>query len=181
MPDAAVVDRPFTIEDTKLVADALSAGAQLEPLRIPGLPLRAGEYAYAEVDVDAWRWLATEAVYERRSVVLGGPTLMAATALACAAGNHRRRRDAARAAQPQWRSLGVVRVVVTDDRLLLWNEGSWWSVPFEDVRTWHVEAGGTALSLILHDGAPYRLAGGGTPLLALVILWLSETSRRGAH
>lgn len=181
MPDADVVDRAFTIEDTKLMADALSAGAQLEPLRIPGLPLRAGEYAYAEVDVEAWRWLATEVVYGRRSVMFGGPAVMAATALACAADNRRRRRDAERAARPQWRSLGVVRVVVTDGRLLLWHEGSWWSVPFEDVRTWHVEAGGAALSLILHDGAPYRLAGGGTPLLALVILWLSETSRRRAR
>lgn len=181
MPDADVVDRPFTIEDTKLIADALSAGAQLEPLRIPGLPLRAGEYAYAEVDVEAWRWFATEAVYERRSMLLGGPALIGASALACAAGNRRRRRDAERAARPQWRSLGVVRVVITDHRLLVWHEGAWWSVPFENVHTWHVEDGGTALSLSLHDGGPYRLAGGGTLLLALVLLWLSETSRRRAR
>lgn len=181
MPDAAVLERPLTIEDTKRLAEALSRGAHLEPLHVPGLPLRAGEDAYAEVDVDVWRWLAAEAVYERRSVMLGGPALMAATALACAAANRRRQLDAERAARPQWRALGVVRIVVTDRRLILWHEGSWWSVPFEDVRMWDVGANGTSLTLTLHDGAPYHFAGGGTPLLSLVILWLSALGRPGVR
>ena len=181
MPDAGVLERPFAIEDTKRLAEALSRGAHFEPLQVPGLRLCAGEDAYAEVDVEAWRWLATEAVYERRSVMLGGPALMAATGLACAAANHRRRLDAERAARPRWRALGIVRVVVTDRRLLLWHEGSWWSVPFEDVRTWDLEAGRTSLTLILHDGAPYHLAGAAAPLLSLVILWLSALGRPGAR
>ena len=181
MPDASVLERPLSIEDTKALAEALSRGAHLEPLHVPGLPLYAGEDAYAEVDVDAWRWLAAGAVYERRSMMLGGPALMAATALACAAANRRRRLDAERAARLQWRSFGVVRVVVTDRRLILRHEGSWWSVPFEDVRTWDVETGGTALTLTMRDGAPYHFAGDGAPLLSLVIVWLSAVDRRGAR
>lgn len=181
MRDAGTLERPLSIEDTKGLAEALSRGAHFEPLHVPGLPLCPGEDAYAEVDVEVWRWLAAEAVYERRSVMLGGPALMAATALACAAVNRRRRLDAERAARPQWRALGVVRAVVTDRRLILRHEGSWWSVPFEDVRTWDVEAAGRSLTLTLHEGAPYHFAGDGAPLLSLVILWLSALGRPGAR
>lgn len=177
MPDADVLAGSSAIQDAKRLAEALSRGAHLAPLQAQSFPLHSGEHAYAEVDVEAWRWLATETVYERQSVVLGGPALTTATALACAATNRRRRRDAERAAMPQWRALGSVRVLATDSRLLVWHGGSWWSVPFDVVHTWDVEPGGAALTARLHDGAPYRFAGGGTPLLSLVILWLAATSR----
>lgn len=177
MSDAAVLERPTSADDASELAEALSRGAQLEPLRVYGVPLAPNERAYAEVDVEAWRLLATEPVYERRSVIFGGPAVTLATSLACAVANRRRRLEAERAAQPQWRSLGVVRVVATDRRLLVWHVDRWWPVPFGDVHGWDIESSGEAFTVTLREGAPYRFARGGTPLLSLVILWLSVPGR----
>jgi len=102
-------------------------------LRLGGVPLLDGEAAYAEIDAEASRWLAQDAIYERRSLLLGGPIVMTATALASCAANRRRRSAAERAAAPQWRPLGLVRVVASDLRLLVYHEDAWWSVWYDAV------------------------------------------------
>lgn len=176
MPDGDVLDRPSALDEARRLAESLARGAQLEPLHVAGLPLVLGEHAYAEVDVVAWRWLAADVDYERRSTLLGGPVLMTVSALASATGNRRRRLAAERAAAPQWRPFGLVRVVVTDRRLLFWHEGAWWSVSFDAVALWDVDAGASALTVSLSVGAPYRLSGPSVPLLVLVLLWLAENA-----
>lgn len=174
MPDPDLHDRPSTLDEARRLAESLAQGAQLEPLHVDGLPLVHGEHAYAEVDVEGWRWLAADVVYERRLTLLGGPVLMTVSALASAIGNRRRRLAAERISAPQWRPLGTVRVVATDRRLLVWHESAWWSVPFDAVAAWDVDAGSPALTLSLTDGAPYGLAGPSVPLLVVVLLWLAE-------
>lgn len=174
MPNHDLLDRPPALDDARRLAQSLAQGAQLEPLRVDGLPLVPGEHAYAEVDVEAWRWLPTDILYERRSTLLGGPVLMTASALASATGNRRRRLAAERASAPRWRPLGIVRVVVTDRRLLVWHESDWWSVSFDTVVAWEVDAGSLALTMTLSEGAPYRLSGPSVPLLVVVLLWLAE-------
>lgn len=174
MPDADLLDRPSALDDARQLAESLAQGAQLEPLHVEGLPLLHGESAYAEVDVEAWRWLAADVVYERRSTLLGGPVVMTVSALASATGNRRRRLAAERAAAPQWRPLGIIRVVVTDRRFLVWHESAWWSLSFDAVVAWEVDAGAPALTLSVREVAPYRVVGPSVPLLVVVLLWLAE-------
>ncbi len=176
MPEAEVLDRPPPLDDARRLAESLARGAQLDPLLIDGLPLVCGEHAYAEVDVGAWRWVAQDVVYERRSMLVGGPMLMAVSALASAAGNRRYRRAAEQAAAPQWHSLGTVRVVATDRRLLVWHEGAWWSVWYRAVAGVHIDADGYGLMLKLRQEAPYRLAGESVPLLVVAVAWLTADS-----
>lgn len=173
MADTNVLDHAPELSDARRVAESLAHGAQLEPLSIEGLPLAPDERAYAEVDVGAWRWLSHEILYERRSMLVSGPVLTAVSALASAAGNRRRRLAAERAASSQWRPLGIVRVVATDRRLIVWHEGDWWSVSFDTVVAWQVDPDACALVLSLKEGAPYRLAGPSVPLLVVVLAWLS--------
>lgn len=174
MPNHDLLDRPSALDKVRQIAESLAQGAHLEPLHVDGLPLMHDEHAYAEVDVDAWRWLPTDVVYERRSTLLGGPVLMTASALVSATGNRRRRLAAERAAAPRWRPLGIVRVVATDRRLFVWHEGAWWSVWFDAVAAWDVDAGIPAFTLSLSEGAPYRLVGDSVPLLILVLVWLAR-------
>lgn len=174
MPDLDLLDRTPAMDEARRLADSLAKGARLEPLHVDGLPLVHGEHAYAEVDGEAWRWLAADVLYERRSTLLGGPVLMTVSALASATGNRRRRLAAERASATQWRSLGIVRAVATDRRLLVWHESAWWSVSFDAVAAWDVDPVSPALTLSLTEGAPYRLAGPSVPLLVVVLLWLAE-------
>lgn len=173
MADTNVLDHAPELNDARRLAESLGHGAQLKPLVIEGLPLAPGERAYAEVDVEAWRWLSLEVLYEHRSMMVSGPVLTAVSALASAAGNRRRRLAAERAASSQWRPLGIVRVVATDGRLIVWHEGDWWSVSFDTVAAWQVDPDACAVTLSLKEGAPYRLAGPSVPLLAVVLAWLS--------
>ena len=177
MSNPDLLDRPTALRDARRLAELLAQGAQLEPLHVDGLPLVHGEHAYAEVDVEASRWLPADVLYERRSTQLGGPVLMTASAFVSATGNRRRRLAAERAAAPQWRPLGSVRVVATDRRLLVWHETAWWSVWFNEVTAWDVDARASALTLSLSNGAPYRFVGDSVRLLVLVLLWLARNER----
>jgi hypothetical protein len=161
------------------LATSLRDGCHLAPLSLDGVPLAGDEPAYAELDVTGWRWLAVDGVaYESRTFLLGGPLLMCATAIASAVGNGRRRRDAERAAAPQWRPLGVVRVVVTPRRLLVRHESSWWSVWFEAIASVHPDPAALRLDVVFDRDPPYRFEGPEVPVLAVVLLWLSSFDGR---
>src|SRR5258708_171907 len=115
------------VAEAARLAEALRDGARLEPRTIEGLPLNTDELTYADLDASGWRYVGFDSVfYERRTLLAGGPFVMAMTALASAIGNHRRRQAAELLAAPQWRPLGPVRVVVTSERLLVWHEQAWW-------------------------------------------------------
>lgn len=114
----------------------------------------------ADLELTGFRYHALCHVpYERRTLLVGGPILFAASATASAVGNRRRRAAAERLAAPQWRCLGPLRVLVTCDRLLVWHEGSWASVWFASVvDIEHDPANGT-LDLYFADDPPYRFVG----------------------
>lgn len=152
----------------------LGQGEQLEPLRLDGLPLLVGESAYAEIDAEAWRWLTQDVVYERRSLLLGGSIVMTAGWLASCVGNHRRRLAAERSAAAQWRPLGLVRVVATDLRLLVWHAGTWWSVWYNGIAGCHLESDGCSLVLVFDREPPYRICGASVAILPIVLVWISD-------
>jgi hypothetical protein len=173
---AAVLDRaepPPPIQAAWSLAASLRDGCRLEPLLLDGVPLIGGEHAYAELDMTGWRWLPLDSVeFEQRALLFGGPVLMCATGLASAVGNRRRRREAERAAAPQWRPLGPLRVVVTERRLVVWHGGAWWSVWLDAIRRAHADPAALRLDLVFHRDAPYRLEGSDVPVLAVVLAWL---------
>jgi hypothetical protein len=152
------------------LADALCDGGRLEPRTIEGVPLEAGEVAYADLWAAGWRYFGLDAVsYERRTVLFGGPCVMAITALASAIGNGRRRRDAEQLAAPQWRPLGMLRIVASSARLLVWHEQAWWPVWYSGINDLRLDPDREALELLFEADPPYRLTGPGVPALGVAL------------
>jgi hypothetical protein len=134
------------------------------------IPLALGERAYGNIQAIGWRYCGVDAVgYERRTVLAGGPFLMALKAIASAVGNHRRRAEAQRLAEPQWRSLGTLQIVVTSHRLLVWHQGAWSSVWLAAITNGRLDAAQATLDLFFEADPPYRLAGEGVTDLAVFL------------
>ncbi|MEO7571249.1 MAG: hypothetical protein ABIX10_02320, partial [Acidimicrobiales bacterium] len=110
-----------------------------------------------------------QVAYERRTLLFGGPYLMALTGIASAIGNGRCRQAAQRAAAPQWRPLGPLRIVVTSQRLLVWFEQAWWSVWYSAVTDIRPDPANRALDLYFDTDPPYRLVGPHVPALAVML------------
>lgn len=113
-----------------------------------------------------WRYYGLDDVmYERRTLLFGGPVVMSIAALASGLGNRRRRRDAERLAAPQWRPLGPVFVEVWSDRLVVSrgdNSGTVWLASV-------IEVGANSthdiVDLYFEADAPYRFEGADAPHL----------------
>lgn len=102
-------------------------------------------------------------------VAFGGPLLMGTTALAAASARRRARAEAERLAAPQWRSLGGLRILATDRRLLVWFEHAWSSVWFAGIREIHPDVLSARLTMHFDDDPPYALAGPWMPYLTVVM------------
>lgn len=158
------------LDAARRLSDALANGGWLEPVAINGVSLEPGEAAFADLHASGWRYFALDQfAYERRTLLLGGPLLMALTGVVSAIGNSRRRRDAERAAAPQWRPLGPLRVVVTSRRLLVWFEQSWWSVWYSAIADVRAHSEHWSLDLYFHADAPYRFVGPQVPSLTVIL------------
>lgn len=152
------------------LADGLRNGGWLEPVAIDGLPLEAGEHAFADLHASGWRHYALDQVaYERRTILFGSPFLIALTGIASAIGNTRGRQAAERAAAPQWRPLGPLRIVVTSQRLLVWFEQAWWSVWSSAITDMRLDPASRCLDLYFAADPPYRLVGSQIPALAVML------------
>lgn len=121
--------------------------------------LLPGERIHAEITADAWRYLALDVPYDRRTILFGGPLGFACTGLASMIGNRRTRRMAEALAAPQWRYLGHLPIIVTNRRLLIEHGGAWWPVWFEMVeRCAYWDEG---VLLCFRRDAPYALRSSG--------------------
>jgi hypothetical protein len=157
------------------LAQALAAGLLPEPVPVPGAPLRVDEVAFAVMTLAGWRCVGQrECTYERRAVLVGGPLLATACAVASAIGNRGRRHRKQREAFPQWRPLGALRVVVTDSRLLIWHAGTWWSVWVSTIASMTFDAQAGYADLVFACDPPYRLAGPEIDHLVVFLLWRRE-------
>jgi hypothetical protein len=144
-------------------------GAGLAPLGAE-VPLAAGEVAYGELVATGWRYAAADQVtYDRRVFVAGGLVAMACWGFVSAWANRRRRRRAEADAAAQWRPLGMLRVVVCSDRLLVWHRGAWWPVWFAGIVAVNAYTERATLDLLFAVDPPYRLAGPQVPALAAVL------------
>jgi hypothetical protein len=163
------------IEAARRLAEALDNGGWLRPITVEDAPLGPGEEAYADLSVHGWRYHAIDVQYEHRTVAFGGPFLFAVTGLASLVANRRRRHEAERLAAPQWRPLGLLRVLVTSRRLLVQREGAWYSVWYEAVTDVASTPASVMLDLTFVTDPPYRLVGPG--LCSLVPLLVNSTPR----
>ncbi len=137
---------------------------------------RSDEHALASVAVHGWRFEPVDVTYERRTLLIGGPIGFAVSGLVSMSGNRRARRAAECLAAAQWRPLGQLEIIATNDRLLVLHGGAWWSVWYsaiEDAR--HV---GARLELRFSTEAPYLLVGDVTGLAR--IIEVARSVERGA-
>ncbi len=159
------------------LATAVAAGSDLPTLASPAL-LDAGERLHADVPADGWRYHAVDVTYVApRSTTLGGSLMCGLVAAGSAAGRRRARRDADALAAPQWRSLGALRVLATDRRLLVWYEGAWASVWYGAIRELRPALEIGRLDLSFDDDPPYCLAGPWVPYLTVVVTTLLAQHR----
>lgn len=131
----------------------------------PSSVTTSGTKNRGEFDLFGWRYYGfDDVVYERRTLLLGGPILMPLTGVVSLLGNRRRRVEAERLAMPQWRPLGPIHVVVTEERLLVWFEGEWSSVWLASVTGVRCHLDGT-LDLYFEADPPFRFSGADCALL----------------
>jgi hypothetical protein len=90
------------------------------------------------------------------------------SAVVCAVANRRRRLEAERNAEAQWRPLGNLRVIVTSDRLLVSHGGTWSWIDLDAVAEFRVSSRDD-IDLLFASEAPYRLAGPGASTVAVAL------------
>lgn len=160
------------------LAEQIANGGPL-PVLASTIMLDPGEVLHADVGAFGWRFQAMDVVYEEpRILAFGGPVLFAAASIGAASARRRARAEAERLAAPQWRSLGELRVLATDRRLLVWFEGAWASVWYDGIRELHPDLEQHRVTMLFDDDPPYALAGPWVPYLT-VIVTACLAARRG--
>ena len=160
------------------LAEQIADGSPL-PVLASTVLLDRGEILHADVGAFGWRFQAMDVFYEEpRILAFGGPVLFAAASVGAASARRRARAEAERLAAPQWRSLGELRVLATDRRLLVWFEGAWASVWFDGIRELHPDLEQHRVTMLFDDDPPYALAGPWVPYLT-VMLTACLAARRG--
>ena len=105
-----------------------------------------------------WRYESADAIYDRKTLMVGGPLLFVLTGAVSVLRNRSARRAAEARAAPQWRPLGPLTVLSTTDRLCVWHQNAWWSVWYSAVE--QATCDGPHLHLQFVDAAaPYLLVG----------------------
>lgn len=151
------------------LAEQISDGSPL-PVLASTVMLDPGEVLHADVGAAGWRFQAMDVFYEEPRVLpFGGPVLFAAASIGAAAARRRARAEAERLAAPQWRSLGELRVLATDRRLLVWFEGAWASVWYDGIRELHPDLEQHRVTMLFDDDPPYALAGPWVPYLTVIL------------
>lgn len=149
--------------------EGVCRGGHLAAWTVEGVPASPRERMYAELHASGWRYVGLDVVYEKRTLLMGGPILMGFTAISSAIGNRRRRAEAERVAAPQWRPLGPLRIVVTSERLFIRHGDAWWSVWYSGITAVSPNPAGHRLDLFFREDPPYRLAGPDVPALGAVL------------
>lgn len=161
----------------ELAGQIASAGPL--PVLASTFMLDPGEVLHADIGAIGWRFQAMDVFYEEpRILAFGGPVLFAAASIGAASARRRARAEAERLAAPQWRSLGELRVLATDRRLLVWFEDAWASVWYDGIRQLHPDLEQHRVTMLFDDDPPYALAGPWVPYLT-VVLTACLAARRG--
>ncbi len=151
------------------LAAQLVAGGNL-PTLTSAVALSSGEVLHGELIAEGWRFHGADVVVEQeRLVAMGGLFTFGIAAVANSIGNRRAQVEAERLAAPQWRPLGSMPLLATNQRLLVLHEGEWASVWYSAIRQIIPSIDDFRLELIFEDDPPYLLAGEWVPYLTVII------------
>lgn len=151
------------------LAAAIACGDSLAVLSSP-VVLEPGELLHARVDANGWRFHGMDVVVEQRQLLaMGGLLTFGIASAANSIGNRRARAEAERLAAPQWRPLGSMPLLATNQRLLAFHEGEWASVWYSAIRQIVPSVDDCRLELIFEDDPPYLLTGEWVPYLTVII------------
>lgn len=152
----------------KDLAAAVATGRPLPVLPSPVL-LSRDEVLHAQLDGEGWRFHGVDVVYEQRRVVAAGIVTFGINAALTSIGNQGVRRRAEQLAAPQWRPLGFMPMLATNQRILVFHEGVWQSVWYSAIRQLRPIPTYGRLELVFEADAPYLLLGEWVPYLTVVI------------
>ena len=140
------------------------------PTLVSQVLLGPTEVLHAQVEASGWRFHGVDVVVEqRRLLVLGGLLTFGIASAANSIGNRRARAEAQRLAAPQWRPLGSMPLLATNQRLLAFHEGEWASVWYSAISQIVPSVEDCRLELVFEDDPPYLLAGEWVPYLTVII------------
>lgn len=163
-----------TIEAEFLKA-GLQRGERLPTYNPPGIVLQPDESAFREILAEYSRYLELSVDYQVRSslFVMGSPGFVAGAMIAKAFGDAADRREARRLAEeaaPKWRFLGFLRVILTNQRFLVYDEDqyqwlSFWHSGLQEYR----QRPDFGLELLYPDCAPVLLRGPMIPWVSIAL------------
>jgi hypothetical protein len=140
------------------------------PTLVSQVLLGPTEVLHAQVEASGWRFHGVDVVVEqRRILVLGGLLTFGIASAANSIGNRRARAEAQRLAAPQWRPLGSMPLLATNQRLLAFHQGEWASVWYSAISQINPSVDDCRVELIFEDDPPYVLAGEWVPYLTVII------------
>jgi len=154
----------------------LERGERLPTYHPAGIVLQPDEGALGETVAEYSRYLELSVQYPfRRSLfVMGSPAFMAGAMIGKLFGDAADRRQARRLAAeaaPQWRFLGFFRVILTDQRLMVYvqNEYQWLSFWHSGLQEFRPRLADFALELLYPDCAAVLLRGPMVPWMSVAL------------
>jgi hypothetical protein len=131
--------------------------------------LRPGEVQHGSLLMECQSFYAMEVEYSTGYVWGGGLVASAVGLAASAASNAAAKNRAERMAQPQWRHLGSLPVVATNQRLLVMIDQQWSRFELPDLVSLHLDLGQWAMQLHFEGVPPLLMRGPWAPWLTVVI------------
>ena len=135
----------------------------------PILAMRQGEIQHCQLVLELSQFTAMDVEYSTGYSVSGGLIGIAAGQALSAAANANARRKAEEMARPQWRTIGIGSVVMTDRRLIFNVGGTWNSHYFDHlmeltppIETWGV-------TVVFEGIPPVHLRGPAAPYLTVAL------------
>lgn len=127
------------------------------PLAHSPIPLFAGELAYSQQPAQLFTYCGQDVNYDQHVLAFGRQLLFMATLGISTVANRSRRRQAERAAAPQWRAINHGRAFLTNRRVAIQGTNGWADLWLEHLR--HVEPIAPRGMVLFFDGVvPYQLA-----------------------
>jgi hypothetical protein len=168
--------------EAELLKVGLERGERLPTYDLAGIVLQSDESAFREIVAEYSRYLERSVQFPVRPslFVMGSPAFITGAIIAKAFGDAADRRAARRLAveaAPQWRFLGFPRVILTNQRFLVYAEDqykwlSFWHSGLQE----HRQRPDFGLELLYPDCAPVLLRG---PMIPWVSIALASCVRSG--
>lgn len=159
-------------------ARALVRGGQPPTVSVWDVVPLPGEVFHADVPIGYARYYGTTAYAQQTSsIFVGHPAFVIAGLAGTALLNASARSAAHRQAADQWREHGTVRLVVSNQRLLVQRNGQWIGFHHSGLAAVYPDPERRGLVCQYHDTSPLMLQGIWGPLAAVVVVAASHGTR----